>query len=176
VLQTSVGSIAIVALCALAGCVDASSRTTAQIDSASFGRLCITSENTDRPELSGCWPISAADAAGLEQGDCIDARIPDGDNDPVTDIRVLDRECHVGVQSEPSTSNAIQFVLWLAGLCATVVFFAVILPRLRRRRALARELARRKPPATPTAPVEIGETTEVTVIDVSELGRHRSDD
>jgi hypothetical protein len=171
-----VGSIAIVVLCALAGCVDTSTRTTGQIDSASFGRLCFSSENTARVELTGCWPISAADAAGLEQGQCIEARIPEDNNDPVTDIRVLDRECHVGVQSEPSTSHAIQFVLWLAGLCATVVFFAVILPRLRRRRALARELARRKPSARPAAPVEIGEPTEVTVIDVSELRRHRSAD
>lgn len=175
VLDTLVGSIAIVSLCALASCVDASTKTTAQVDSASFGRLCMTSENTARAELTGCWPISAADAADLEQGDCIEVRIPDDDNDSVSDIRVLDRDCHVGVPVEASTSNAIQAVLWFAGLGATVVFFAVILPRLRKRRAAARELARRKQPA-PSAPVEVGESTEVTVIDVSELDHQRFDD
>jgi hypothetical protein len=175
VLRPLVGSIAIVALCALTGCVDTSSKTTGQIDSASFGRLCFTSENTARDDLSGCWPISADDAAGLEQGDCIEARVPADRSDRVTDIRVLDRECHVGVPLEPSTSNAIQFLLWLVGLGATIVFFAVILPRLRRRRAVARELAR-KAAVHPSDPVEIGEPTEVTVIDVSDLGRHRSSD
>jgi hypothetical protein len=175
VLRPLVGSIAIVMLCALAGCFDTTSRTTGQVDSASFGRICFTPENAERAELTGCYPISATDATGLEQGNCIEARIPADNNDRVTDIRVLDRECHVGGQPEPSTSNAIQFALWLAGLGATVVFFAVILPRLRRRRALARGLARRQL-ARPTAPVEVGEPTEVTVIDVSDLGRHRSSD
>jgi hypothetical protein len=167
------GPLAIVVAGALAGCVDASTKTTAQVDSASFGRLCVTPENNDLDP--GCWPISAADAAGLEQGDCIEVRIPDGDDDRVTDVRELARECHVGVFSEPSTSNAIQAVLWILGVGATVVFFAVILPRLRRRRAAA-ELASRQATARPAAPVEIGEPTEVTVIDLSELGRHRSDD
>jgi hypothetical protein len=176
VLQILIGSLAIAVLCALAGCVDASTTTTGQVDSASFGQLCITSENSERPALSGCWPVSPEDVAGIEQGDCIEVRIPEDENDRVTRIRSLDRECHVGVPTEPSTSTALQAVLWFAGLSAIVVFFAVILPRLRRRRAAARELARRQARARPAAPVEIGEATEATVIDVSELGRHRSDD
>ena len=120
-------------LCMLAGCSDTSTRTTGQVDSVAGGRICFTPENADQIELGGCWPIGADDAAKIKQSDCVEAHIPHDATDPVTGVRVLERECHLGVEKPASTTTAIQSVLWFVGLSAVVVFFFVILPRRRRR-------------------------------------------
>jgi hypothetical protein len=154
----------VVAGCLLTACFS-TTRTTGQVDSASFGRLCFTPENSDRNDLNGCWPVSATDAAGLEQGDCISAEVPQDRNARITSIRKLDRDCRIGVVSV-STSSALQNALLLALIPAAAVIFGVVLPRYRRRRA-------NRPVPGPTD-VEVGESADVEVIDLSEPG-HRSD-
>ena len=117
----------------LAGCSDTSTRTTGQVDSVAGGRICFTPENIDQIELGGCWPIGADDAAKIKQSDCVEANIPRDTTDSVTGVRVLERQCHIGVEKPASTATAIESLLWFVGLSAAVVFFFVILPRRRRR-------------------------------------------
>jgi hypothetical protein len=151
---------------------DTPTRATGQVDSVSFGRICFTPENSDRTDLNGCWPIDAADAAGLQQGDCVTAQIPSDETDRVTAIRKLDRACHIGAEAHVSTGVAIENALMFAAIPAAVVILGVVLPRRRRRRAAAREadrLTNRTAPS-PTV-VEVGEPTEVEVIDLSQRGR-----
>jgi hypothetical protein len=173
-------AVVVTLLCVLAGCVLAacakSTRVTGQVDSVSFGRLCFTPENADRTDLFGCWPVSTGDAAGLQQGDCVSANIPSEETDRVTGIRKLDRPCHIGAEPHVSTSTAIENALLLVGIPAAVVILAVVLPRRRRRRVAARGAGRRanRTAPSPTAVVDVGEPTEVEVIDRSQPGR-RSD-
>jgi hypothetical protein len=163
---------AIVAVISFAGCTSSSTRATGQVDSASFGRICFTPENSDRTDLTGCWPINASDAAGLEQGDCISALIPHDATDRVTGVRELDRVCHVGVEPTVSSDVALENALWIAAMATAIVTFAVILPRLRRRRAARRKAGTRSIPANAPLIVD-SEPTEVEVVDLTQTDRTR---
>jgi hypothetical protein len=117
---------ALAALSAFVGCSDSPNRATGQVDSASFGRLCFTPESNDRHDLEGCWSIGAEDAAGIEQSDCIEARFPGDKDGVVTEVRLLDRECHLGVEPEADTGNAIQALIWIVAVSAALAFCAAI--------------------------------------------------
>jgi len=127
----------VVVLTGFAGCTS-KQRTTGQVDSISGGRICFTPENPDQFDLEGCWPISDRDAAGLEQGDCISAEIPNNPDDRVTAVNELDRPCHVGVKTTVSTGRAFQNTLMLLVVPVAAVIGGVILVRRRRRRAAQR--------------------------------------
>ena len=124
---------AVVIVSVLAGC-SRDTRTTGQVDSVAAGRICFTPENNDQTDLTGCRPIAAADATGIEQGDCIEARIPASLDDRVTGVRKLDRACHIGVEPHTSTGAALVSVMWLVGVSAGIVVVAVVIPRRRRKR------------------------------------------
>jgi hypothetical protein len=145
-----------------AGCTT-NTRTTGQVDSVAAGRICFTPENNDQTDLNGCWPIGAADAAGIEQSDCIEARIPRSPDDPVTGVRKLQRACHVGVEPHTSTGAAVESVILLVAVSAAIVYFGAVLPRQRRKRQAAPPKASAPVSHEPTA-----DPDEVTIVPVVE--------
>jgi hypothetical protein len=118
--------VAVAMMCALASCSDSPTRVSGQVDSASFGRLCFTPESSDHHDQEGCWNISAEDAAGIEQSDCIEARFPEDKDGLVTDVRLLDRECHIGAEPKAKTGDALQMLLWIGGVSAALIVAAGI--------------------------------------------------
>jgi hypothetical protein len=161
---------------AIASCTTAATRATGHVDSASAGQICFKSENGNSSGLIGCWPVDAAEIAGLQQGDCVSAELPHDPSGRITAIRKIDGTCDLGVQRKPSTQLALGTAAWFVVTGALIVVLCFVLPRRRNRRIAEGKPSRRNRPAN-TPPVQVideGEPVEVTVVDVSEL-RHRSD-